>query len=186
MLSAHALTCLRVQACRCATTPRAPFPITKLRACVYAWRVLCRGYPGSSDILGMRGVMHVEALDGSCGTRELPVYEEPWRLQLARPPRVAEPSATQLFHSQAPLQIMLRTTAATSPLTSQPWRRMSVMQPPAAAAAPPPQAAATAAAPAPAGAGAGGSAGDLWRPVDAAAAAPVKMEAGRKPGEVGW
>ena len=76
--------------------------------------------------------MHVEALDGSCGTLELPVQEDLGRLHQSRPPRTSEPTAAQLFHSQAPLQVMLRTAAAASPLTSQPWRRMSVMQPPAA------------------------------------------------------
>lgn len=90
-----------------------------------------RSGTSSSDIVGLRGLMHVEAIDASCGTLELPVYEESWsgKFPNVKTPRMAEPSAAQLFRSQDPLQIMLRTTAAASPLTRQPWRRLSVQQP---------------------------------------------------------
>lgn len=124
----------------------------------------CRYNPACSDVLGMRGLMHVEAIDASCGTLELPMYGESRKLFQSKAPWLAEPSAAQLFQSQDPLQVLLRSNAAASPLTRQPWRRISVLHPPAHQLPQPAATAVAAAAAAPAPAGA---------PPPATAAAPT-------------
>lgn len=85
----------------------------------------CRGGgPGasaSSDILGARGLMLVEALDASCGTHELPPYDEVRSSKLGRS---AEPSAQQLFWAPQPLRQLLRSCTGGAPLGGQPWKRL--------------------------------------------------------------
>lgn len=86
---------------------------------------MCRGGgPGasaSSDVLGARGLMLVEALDGSCGTHELPPYDE---MRSSKSARSAEPTAQQLFWAPQPLRQLLRSCTGGAPLGGQPWKRL--------------------------------------------------------------
>lgn len=86
---------------------------------------VCRGGgPGasaSSDILGARGLMLVEALDASCGTHELPPFDD---RRASKPGRPAEPTAQQLFWAPQPLRQLLRSCAGGAPHGGQPWKRL--------------------------------------------------------------
>lgn len=103
-------------------------------------RLLCRGGgPGasaSSDILGARGLMLVEALDASCGTHELPPYDD---TRPSKQGRTAEPTAQQLFWAPQPLRQFLRSCAGGAPHGGQPWKRLpsrvESVAPPTASAA---------------------------------------------------
>lgn len=85
----------------------------------------CRGGgPGasaSSDILGARGLMLVEALDASCGTHELPPFDD---LMTSKTNRASEPTAQQLFWAPQPLRQLLRSCVGGAPHGGQPWKRL--------------------------------------------------------------
>jgi hypothetical protein len=70
--------------------------------------------------------MYVEAIDGSCGTLELPPYDE---ARMTKSMRTTESSAKELFWAQTPLRQMLRTCVGGSPLSGVPWKRLRIQMP---------------------------------------------------------
>eukprot|EP00892_Ulva_mutabilis_P006295 jgi/Ulvmu1/4037/UM019_0014.1 len=128
------------------------------------------GASASSDVLGARGLMLVEALDGSCGTHELPPYDE---MRSSKSARSAEPTAQQLFWAPQPLRQLLRSCTGGAPLGGQPWKRLPAQIEPAGQ--PPTSTAAASAPPAAGGAAAGAGAAAAQQAAVSVVASPGVM-----------
>lgn len=95
---------------------------------------LCRRGAALGEMLGVRGSLPVVALDGSCGTAELPARDTV--LQRTAPANAAGAQDVQpvqelgrvpadaVWWAPGPLRQMLRSCAAVSPLTGALWQRL--------------------------------------------------------------